>query len=107
MLPLTHVCAQDVSFQTFLSELEKSECIDSVSFGKSFDFINDAELYSKFLPQANEKCRCAQEIYDGKREVMLNTKTFTLQRYCSGYQDGNSQWFMENDGTDYVLITYS
>lgn len=81
MLPLTHVCAQDVSFQTFLSELEKSECIDSVSFGKSFDFINDAELYSKFLPQANEKCRCAQEIYDGKREVMLNTKTLLLSPY--------------------------
>lgn len=36
MLPLTHVCAQEVSFRTFLSELEKSECIDSVSFGKSF-----------------------------------------------------------------------
>ena len=36
MLPLTHVCAQEVAFQTFLSEFEKSECIDSVSFGKSF-----------------------------------------------------------------------
>lgn len=32
MLPLAHVCAQEVSFQTFLSEFEKSECIDSVSF---------------------------------------------------------------------------
>lgn len=60
MLPLTHVCAQDVSFQTFLSEFEKSECIDSVSFGKFFDFIDNAERYSKFLPLANEECRCAQ-----------------------------------------------
>lgn len=60
MLPLTHICAQDVSFQTFLSEFEKSECIDSVSFGKPFDFIDSAERYSKFLPQANEECRCAQ-----------------------------------------------
>ena len=53
MLSLTYVCAQEVSFQTFLSEFEKSECIDSVSFGKSFDFIDDAERYSMFLPQAN------------------------------------------------------
>lgn len=83
MLLLTHVYAQEVSFQTFLSELEKSECIDSVSLGKSFDFIDDAERYSKFLPQANEECRCAQEIYDGKREVMLNTKTLLLSP-CSG-----------------------
>lgn len=110
MLPLTHVCAQEVSFQTFLSELEKSECIDSVSFGKSFDFINDAELYSKFLPQANEECRCAQENIRWQKGCYIEYKNFiavTLQRYCSGYQDGNSQWFMENDGTDYVLITYS
>lgn len=78
MLPLTHVYAQEVSFQTFLSELEKSECIDSVSFGKPFDFIDSAERYSKFLPKANEECRCAQEIYDGKREVILNTRTLLL-----------------------------
>lgn len=61
MLPLTHVCAQDVSFRTFLSEFEKSEYVDSVSFGKSFDFIDSAERYFKFLPQANEECRCVQE----------------------------------------------
>ena len=110
MLPLTHVCAQEVSFQTFLSELEKSECIDSVSFGKSFDFVDSAERYSRFLPQANEECRCAQENIRWQKGCYIEYKNFiavTLQRYCSDYQDGNSQWFMENDGTDYVLITYS
>lgn len=30
-----------------------------------------------------------------------------LQRYCMDYQDGNNEWFMENDGFDYMLITYS
>lgn len=62
------------------------------------------------LPQANEECRCAQENIRWQKGRYVEYKNFiavTLQRYCSDYQDGNSQWFMENDGTDYVLITYS
>ena len=75
-----------------------------------FDFVDSAERYSRFLPQANEECRCAQENIRWQKGCYIEYKNFiavTLQRYCSGYQDGNSQWFMENDGTDYVLITYS
>lgn len=83
MLPLTHVCAQDVSFRTFLSEFEKSECIDSVSFGKPFDFIDSAERYSKFLPKANEECVVRRRIFDGKRVVILNIKILLLSS-CSG-----------------------
>ena len=83
MLSLTHVCAQEVSFQTFLSEFEKSECIDSVSFGKPFDFIDSAERYSKFLPRQTKKVVVCRRIFDGKREVMLNTRTLLLSS-CSG-----------------------
>ncbi|MDE6722136.1 MAG: hypothetical protein K2J84_08335 [Bacteroidaceae bacterium] len=108
--PLTHVCAQQVSFRTFLSEFERSECIDSVSFGKAYDFIDHAEQYSKFLPRTNEECCCEPENVSWQKGSYIKYKNFiavTLQRYCSSYQDGNSQWFTENDGTDYMLITYS
>lgn len=108
MLPLTHVCAQEVSFQTFLSEFEKSECIDSVSFGKPFDFI-DRTILQVFASGKRRMSLCTGNIrwQKGRYVEYKNFITITLQRYCSDYQDGNSQWFMENDGTDYVLITYS
>lgn len=50
------------------------------------------------------------KIYDGKREVILNTKILLLS-LCNDtvrtIRMGTVKWFMENDGTDYVLITYS
>ena len=38
--------------------------------------------------------------FDGLVAVML-------KRHCQDYKDGNSQYFMENSVTDYMLITYS
>lgn len=55
ILPLTHICAHEASFRTFLSEHEKVNCIDSVSFGKAFDFIEDVERYSDFLPPTDDR----------------------------------------------------
>lgn len=110
MLPLTHVYAQQVSFQTFLSEFEKSKSIDSIPFGKVYDFIDYGKQYSQFLPPTNEECRCEQENISWKKGSYVEYKNFIaamLQRVCYNYQDGNSQWFMENDVTDYMLITYS
>ena len=59
-----------------------------------FDFVDDAERYSMLLPQANEECRCAQENIRWQKGRYVEYKNFiavTLQRYCSDYQDGNSQ----------------
>lgn len=109
LLPL-YVHAQQISFQTFLSEHEKSEHLDSISFGKAFNFIEHEERYALFLPQINDTCPCKKENVNWQKGSYIQYKNFIavmLQRYCSNYQDGNDKWFMENDGTDYVLITYS
>ncbi|MDE5561899.1 MAG: hypothetical protein K2J00_08940 [Bacteroidaceae bacterium] len=111
ILPLTHICAHEASFRTFLSEHEKVNCIDSVSFGKAFDFIEDVERYSDFLPPTDD--RYNGNIYinwgwiRGSRIEGKNYIAVTLQRYYSDFLDGNHRWFMENEGTDYVIITYS
>lgn len=101
---------RETSFQTFLSEFKKAKRMDAASFGKAFDFIDHAERYSKFLPATSEECRCEPENASWIKGSYIELKGIVvvmLQRYCSDYQDGNNQWFMENDGTDYVLITYS
>ena len=110
LLPFAHMNAKQVSFQTFLSEFEKRESIDSTSFGQAFDFIDQAERYSKFLPLISEECGCKQENVNWQKGCYIEYKNFiivTLQRYCSNFQDSNSQLLMENDGTDYVVIIYS
>ncbi len=33
--------------------------------------------------------------------------TVMLKRHCQDYKDGNSQYFIENLVTDYMLVTYS
>lgn len=104
------VYAQQADFQTFLSEFKESERIEMASFGEPYDFINNEERFAKFLPQSNDSCHCESENIRWQKGSYIKCKNFIvvmLQRYCTEYQDGNSQWFMENDGTDYMLITYS
>lgn len=106
----SHVHAQQVSFHTFLSEHEKVERLDSASFGCPYEFIENENRYSKFLPPANDDCLCKQEDIRWQKGSYVEFKNFiavALQRYCMNYQDGNNEWFMENDGFDYMLITYS
>lgn len=106
----SHVKAQQVSFQTFLSEHKKVDRLDSTSFGRPYTFIEHEDLYSEFLPSTNDDCLCNQKDIrwqKGSYVVYKNFIAVALQRYCLDFQDGNSQWFMENDGTDYMLITYS
>jgi len=111
VLPLTHICAQEVSFRTFLSEHEKVNCIDSVSFGKAFDLIEDVERYSDFLPPTDDRYKGSIYVTWGwQRGSYIECKNYIaviLQRYYSDFLDGNHRWFMENEGTDYVIITYS
>ncbi len=105
------VRAQQVSFQTFLSEHEKVNCIDSVSFGKAFDLIEDVERYSDFLPPTDDKYKSSIYVTWGwQRGSYIEGKNYIaviLQRYYSDFLDGNHRWFMENEGTDYAIITYS
>ena len=106
----SHVHAQQVSFQTFLSEHEKVEKLDSASFGSPYEFIENESLYSEFLPPANDDCPCKQKDIRWQKGSYIEFKNFiavALQRYCMDYQDGNDEWFMENEGFDYMLITYS
>lgn len=110
ILVCSHVHAQQVSFQTFLSEHEKVEKLDSASFGSPYEFIESESLYSEFLPPANDDCHSKQKYISWQKGSYIEFENFiavALQRYCSDYQDGNSKWFMENDGFDYMLITYS
>lgn len=109
LLPLTHVCAQPVSFQTFLSEFEKGECLDSTSFGDCrTSGVIDHERYSRFLPPADDECRCEPVLWHkGSYLEYKNFIVVMLQRYCPDYPDGNCKWLMENDGVDCMLITYS
>ena len=106
----SHVHAQQISFQTFLSEHEKVEKLDSASFGSPYEFIESASLYSEFLPPTNDVCYCKQKDISWQKGSYIEFKNFiavALQRYCKDYQDCNDEWFMENDGFDYMLITYS
>ena len=110
ILVCSHVHAQQVSFQTFLSEHNKVEKLDSASFGSPYEFIESESLYSEFLPPANDDCHCKQKDISWQKGSYIEFENFiavALQRYCRDYQDGNSKWFMENDGVDYMLITYS
>lgn len=105
----SHVHAQQVSFHTFLSEHEKVERLDSAAFDSPRGFIENADLYSNFLPQsvttayANRRHKMAK----GNYVEFENFIAVALQRYCMDYQDGKDEWFMENDGVDNMLITYS
>ncbi len=104
------VRAQEASFQTFLSEHERKESFDSTSFDSPYKFIEQESRYAEFLPPTNEECRCKPENVRWTKGSYVKYKNFiavTLQRYCMNYQDGNEQWFIENDGDDYMLITYS
>ena len=106
----SHVHAQKVSFQTFLSEHKEVEKLDSTSFGSPYEFIESESLYSEFLPTINDDCHCKQKGIRWQKGSYIEYKNFiavALQRYCMDYQDGNDEWFMENDGFDYMLITYS
>lgn len=110
ILVCSHVHAQQVSFQTFLSEHEKVEKLDSASFGSPYEFIKSESLYSEFLPPANDDCHCKQKDISWQKGSYIEFENFiavALQRYCRDYQDGNDKWFMENDGFDHMLITYS
>lgn len=102
--------AQQVSFQTFLSEHERRESFDSTSFNSPYKFIEQESRYAEFLPPTDEECRCKPENVRWTKGSYIKHKNFIaviLQRYCMNYQDGNEQWFIENDGDDYMLITYS
>lgn len=111
LLPLTHICAQEASFQAFLSEHEKVNGIDSVSFGRAFDLIEDMERYSDFLPPTEDRYKGNIHVTWGwLRGSYIEGKNYIaviLQRYYSDFLDGNHRWLMENEGTDYVIITYS
>ncbi len=110
ILVCSHVHAQQVSFQTFLSEHNKAEKLDSASFGSPYEFIESESLYYEFLPPANDDCHCKQKDISWQKGSYIEFENFiavALQRYCRDYQDGNDKWFMENDGFDYMLITYS
>jgi hypothetical protein len=106
----SHVHAQKVSFQTFLSEHKEVEKLDSTSFGSPYEFIESESLYSEFLPTINDDCHCKQKGIRWQKGSYIEYKNFiavALRRYCSDYLDGNDEWFMENEGFDYMLITYS
>ena len=106
----SHVHAQQVSFHTFLSEHEKVERLDSAAFDSPRGFIENADLYSNFLPPVSDDCLCKQEDIRWQRGNYVEFENFiavALQRYCMDYQDGKDEWFMENDGVDNMLITYS
>ena len=97
ILVCSHVHAQQVSFQTFLSEHEKVEKLDSASFGSPYEFIESESLYSEFLPPANDDCHCNQKDISWQKGSYIEFENFiavALQRYCSDYQDGNDKWFM-------------
>ena len=89
VLPLTHICAQEVSFRTFLSEHEKVNCIDSVSFGKAFDLIEDVERYSDFLPPTDDRYKGSIYVTWGwQRGSYIECKNYIaviLQRYYSDF----------------------
>lgn len=110
LLPLMRVCAQQVSFRSFLAMHEKNTCIDSMAFGKPLEFIENAEQYASFLPVEDNECHCTPGDLLWAKGSYMEQKDFTivmLLRFCVDYQDGNDKYFMENDGLDYILITYS
>lgn len=109
-IPLQEATDGNTSFKAFLSELKKVNSIEKSSFGKPYDFIDNDEKYTGFLPKADDECRCKSGSIRWQKGSYVEYENYIvvlLQRYCPDYQDGNSKWFVENDGMDYMLITYS
>lgn len=113
LLHLAHVTAQPAAFQTFLSEFKKCSQINLASFGSRIisdsDQI-DCDTYASFLPPMEEDCPCEQNNVLWYAGSYIEYKDFIitmLRIYCQDYKDGNDQYFIENDGIDYMLVTYS
>jgi len=67
-------------------------------------------MYARFLPPIQDGCLCGQDdVFWQKGSYMERGGfiTIMLKRHCQDYKDGNSQYFIENDVTDYMLVTYS
>lgn len=83
MLPLTHVCAQDVSFQTFLSEFEKVNVLIVCLLVNLLTSLTMRNGTPSFCLWQMKNVVARKKIYDGKRGVILNAKTLLLTP-CNG-----------------------
>lgn len=108
-----HATAQPAAFRTFLSGFKKCTQINMTSFGEriiSDSVLIDSDMYARFLPPIQDGCLCGQDdVFWQKGSYMERGGfiTIMLKRHCQDYKDGNSQYFIENDVTDYMLVTYS
>lgn len=113
ILHLAHATAQPSAFRTFLSGFKKCSQINLSSFGEkiiSDSALIDGDMYARFLPPIQDDCLCEQyNVFWQKGSYMEcgGFITVMLKRHCQDYKDGNSQYFIENDVTDYMLVTYS
>lgn len=110
---LAHATAQPAAFRTFLSGFKKGTQINIASFGEkiiSDSVLIDSDMYARFLPPIQDGYLCGQDdVFWQKGSYMERGGFITvmLKRHCQDYKDGNSQYFIENDVTDYMLVTYS
>lgn len=113
ILHLAHATAQPSAFRTFLSGFKKCSQINLSSFGEkiiSDSALIDGDMYARFLPPIQDDCLCEQyNVFWQKGSYMEcgGFITVMLKRHCQDYKDGNSQYFIENLVTDYMLVTYS
>ena len=113
ILHLAHATAQPSAFRTFLSGFKKCSQINLSSFGEkiiSDSALIDGDMYARFLPPIQDDCLCRQEDVFWQKGSYMECGGFItvmLKRHCQDYKDGNSQYFIENDVADYMLVTYS
>ena len=113
VLHLAHATAQPSAFRTFLSGFKKCFQINLSSFGEkiiSDSALIDGDMYARFLPPIQDDCLCEQyNVFWQKGSYMEcgGFITVMLKRHCQDYKDENSQYFIENDVADYMLVTYS
>lgn len=113
LLHLTHATAQSAAFRTFLLGFKKCSQINLASFGQrviSDSVLIDSDMYAHFLPPIQDDCLCEQYNAFWQKGSYMECGGFTtvmLKRHCQDYKDGNSQYFIENHVTDYMLVTYS
>lgn len=110
---LAYAIAQPAAFRTFLSGFKKCTQINIASFGEriiSDSVLIDSDMYARFLPPIQDDCLCEQYNVFWQKGSYMERGGFIivmLKRRCQDYKDGNSQYFIENLVTDYMLVTYS
>lgn len=103
---------EDKDFQEYLSRLKEVTELDVNHFKdvSPDDSTLVPKEYHKFIPGKGTDCNCEDEEYKWLKGVYIKTDNYVaalLLRVCWAYHDAYDHYLMENNGQEFVLVTYS